>query len=201
MTVAVTNSRQANVKQKKILQGAMQVFFHDGYLGASMDKIARESGVSKQTIYSYFHDKESLFKAIIEQITTVRFQTLFESDKLHGEPEQLLRKLAETYLLKVGDDQNYLNLLKVIIAESSRFPEITKLYYRIVIQRGRQLLSEYFDAHPELGIKDPEVVAHIFFGSLVSFVVVQEIIHGKEIAALSAANLIDGLIDLILHKS
>ncbi|MEE3719754.1 TetR/AcrR family transcriptional regulator [Tumidithrix elongata RA019] len=201
MTLAVSHSLTSDRKKEKILQGAMQVFFRDGYAGTSMDRVAIEAGVSKQTIYSHFHDKESLFKALIEQLTIARFQALFESDQLSGEPDQLLRQLAETYLLKVAEDREYLSLLKVIIAESSRFPEMAKLYYQTVIQRGRQLLSQYFDAHPELGIKDAEAASHIFFGSLVSFVVVQEIIHGKEIMPLSSQNLVDCLIDLMVRGS
>ncbi len=200
MTLTESLSLTSNHKQDKILQGAMQVFFRDGYAGTSMDRVAIEAGVSKQTIYSHFHDKESLFKALIEQITIARFHTLFESEELRGEPEQLLRQLAEVYLLKVGEDREYLSLLKIIIAESSRFPEMAKLYYQTVIQRGRYLLSQYFDSHPELGIKDSEATAHIFFGSLVSFVVVQEIIHGKEIMPLPAQNLVDSLIHLI-HRN
>ncbi len=189
--------KREKILREKILQGAMQLFFRDGYAGTSMDRVASEAGVSKQTIYSHFHDKESLFKALVEQITIARFHHLFESGQLQGEPDQLLRHVAETYLLKVAEDQQYLSLLKVIIAESSRFPEMAKLYYQTVIQRGRQLLSQYFDAHPELGIQDSEAAAHIFFGSLVSFVVVQEIMHGKEIMPLSSERLVDSLIDLI----
>ncbi|MFM7887914.1 MAG: TetR/AcrR family transcriptional regulator [Pseudanabaena sp.] len=200
MTLTASQTLMGKHKRERILQGAMQLFFRDGYAGTSMDRVASEAGVSKQTIYSYFHDKESLFKALIEQITIARFHTLFESEQLQGEPHQLLRRVAETYLLKVADDQEYLSLLKVIIAESSRFPEMAKLYYQTVIQRGRQLLSQYFDAHPELGIQDSEATAHIFFGSLVSFVVVQEIMHGKEIMPLSSERLVDSLIDLI-HSS
>lgn len=200
MTLTASHILTSKTKREQILQGSMQVFFRDGYAGTSMDRVAIEAGVSKQTIYSYFHDKESLFKALIEQITIARFQTLFESEQLQGDPEQLLRQVAETYLLKVGEDQEYLSLLRIIIAESSRFPEMAKLYYQTVIQRGRKLLSQYFDAHPELGIKDSEAAAHIFFGSLVSFVVVQEIIYGKEIMPLSSQNLVDSLIDLIMRS-
>jgi AcrR family transcriptional regulator len=199
MTLAESQSLTSNHKQEKILQGAMQVFFRDGYAGTSMDRVAIEAGVSKQTIYSHFYDKESLFKALIEQITITRFQALFESEQLSGEPNQLLRQLAETYLLKVAEDQEYLSLLRVVIAESSRFPEMAKLYCQTVIQRGRQLLSRYFDSHPELGIKDAGAASHIFFGSLVSFVVAQEILHGKEIMPLSSQNLVDSLIDLMLR--
>ena len=37
------------------------VFLRDGFDGASVDDIAREAGVSKATLYSYFPDKRLLF--------------------------------------------------------------------------------------------------------------------------------------------
>ncbi|ELS32632.1 MULTISPECIES: TetR/AcrR family transcriptional regulator [Pseudanabaena] len=200
MTLIASPSQTSNHKQEKILQGAMQVFFRDGYAGTSMDRVAIEAGVSKQTIYSYFHDKEGLFKALIEQITISRFQTLFDSEELTGDPEGLLRQVAEAYLLKVSDDHQYLSLLRVVIAESSRFPEMAKLYYHTVIQRGRQLLGKYFDDRPELGIQDSEATAQIFFGTLVSFVVSQELMYGKEIMPLSSQKLVDSLVYLILRN-
>ncbi|TYQ29892.1 TetR/AcrR family transcriptional regulator [Pseudanabaena sp. UWO310] len=199
-SLSLNINNTSNQKQEKILQGAMQVFFRDGYAGTSMDRVAIEAGVSKQTIYSYFHDKEGLFKALIEQITISRFQTLFDSEELTGDPEGLLRQVAEAYLLKVSDDHQYLSLLRVVIAESSRFPEMAKLYYQTVMQRGRQLLGKYFDDRPELGIQDSEAIAQIFFGTLVSFVVSQELMYGKEIMPLSSQKLVDSLVYLILRN-
>ncbi|MEH1785871.1 MAG: hypothetical protein V7L23_09880 [Nostoc sp.] len=67
-----------------------------------------------------------------------------------------------------------------------------------MIQRGRQLLSQYFVSHPELGITDPEATAQIFFGSLVSYVIVQEMLYGKEMMSLSRDRILDSLISLLL---
>jgi AcrR family transcriptional regulator len=186
-------------KQEIILQGAVQVFLRLGYAGTSMDRVAAEAGVSKQTIYSHFEDKEGLFKAIMERMTIRRFQAAFHAVTLHGEPEVLLRQFAETYLNKIVDE-DYLALFRVIFAESVRFPELAKLYGRTVIQQGRQLVSDYFRRHPELGFTDPEAIAQIFVGSLVSYVIAQEIFYGKETIPLSRARLVDSLLSLMLHR-
>jgi AcrR family transcriptional regulator len=186
-------------KQEIILQGAVQVFLRLGYAGTSMDRVATEAGVSKQTIYSHFEDKEGLFKAIMERMTIRRFQTVFHAVTLQGEPEVLLRQFAEIYLNKIVDE-DYLALFRVIFAESVRFPELAKLYGRTVIQQGRQLVSNYFRRHPELGFTDPEAIAQIFVGSLVSYVIAQEIFYGKESIPLSRDRLVDSLLSLMLHK-
>ncbi|RUS96672.1 hypothetical protein DSM106972_086950 [Dulcicalothrix desertica PCC 7102] len=59
-------------------------------------------------------------------------------------------------------------------------------------------MSEYFLSHPELKLNDPDAIAQIFFGSLVSYIVVQEMLYGKELMPLSRARLLDSLIGLVL---
>jgi AcrR family transcriptional regulator len=189
-----------NQKREQILQGAIQVFLKSGYAGTSMDRVASEAGVSKQTIYSHFQDKEGLFKALMEQVTLDRFRSVFSLEDFHGDPAMRLRQLAETYLTKVAD-QNYLALTRIIIGESERFPELARLWTSTVIQRGRGLLSRYFDAHPELGITDSEAMAHVFFGSLVSFVLAQELLYGKEMMPMACDRLVTTLINLILKEN
>jgi len=185
-------------KQEKMLQGAMAVFLKFGYAETSMDRVAATAGVAKQTLYSHFQDKEGLFKAMMEHITLDRFHTVFCLAKLDADPAIVLRQLAETYLTKVAD-QNYLAIIRIIVAESERFPELARLWTQTVIQRGRELLCRYFEAHPELGIMDTEAIAQIFFGSLVSFVMVQEILYGKETMPMERDRLINNLITLILR--
>lgn len=185
-------------KQEQILQGAMRIFLKEGYIRTSMDRVSVEAGVSKQTIYSNFQDKEGLFKALIERVTIASFISIFCSEEIQGEPGILLRKVAETYLTKVAENPDYLALLRVIITESQRFPELAKLYTQTVIQRSRLLLSQYFISRPELGIIDPEATAQIFFGSLVGYMMVQEMLYGKEMMPLSQERILDSLMDLIL---
>lgn len=194
-------------KREQILQGAMQVFLAHGYAGTSMDRVAATAGVSKQTIYSHFQDKEGLFTVLIERVTIHRLQDELgaeslcdPSENLCGEPEVLLRRLAQAFLDRMSSP-DYLNVLRVIVAESGRFPELAELYNRTVIQRGRQILATYFQAHPELNILDPEAMAHVFAGTLVSFCLAQEILHGKQISALTGERVVNELIDLMLKRS
>ena len=52
-------------KRRALLDGALLVFAEDGYTRASIDTIARRSGVSTRTIYNQFGDKATLFEAVI----------------------------------------------------------------------------------------------------------------------------------------
>ena len=68
MTVEAVAIRKGR-KYDQVLEGARIVFLRDGFEGASVDDIAREAGVSKATLYSYFASKEELFFAVIAKVT------------------------------------------------------------------------------------------------------------------------------------
>lgn len=136
-------------KRQQILKGAMAVFLRSGYAGTSMDRVAAEAGVSKQTIYSHFQDKEGLFRSLIECETIGRFEMMFALDPHQIDPETLLRRLAQIYFTQVVDSGHYVPLLRIVISESERFPELAKLFTQTVVQRGKKLLCEYFRHHSD----------------------------------------------------
>lgn len=185
-------------KREQILSAAMELFLTEGYAATTMNRVASMSGVTKQTIYSHFHDKEGLFVAIIEQVTIKHMHDQFKGRTLEGEPEQVLRSLAKIFIDRQKDEQ-YLYLIRTVIAESARFPELARLFVRTVIKRGIQMLSQYFDNHPELEIRDSQATARIFCGSFISYIISQEILHGKEIIQFDVERLVDQLIAQILR--
>lgn len=191
----------SRTKREQIIKGAVKVFLKYGYEGTSMNRVAEEAGVIKQTIYSHFHDKEGLFIAIIESLTLRHFEPQFNAQQdLAQPPEVVLRKIGQLFLDRQKDRQ-YIALMRTVIGESNRFPELTRLYTKTVIQRGILLLKGYLDAHPELGIEDTEAAARVFCGSIVNNILVQEILYGKEIVPFDADRIVEHLISQLLKSS
>ena len=59
--------KQSEIKQKRLMEKARELFWTYGYNGVSIDQIANEAGISKMTIYKHCSSKEDLFlKALIE---------------------------------------------------------------------------------------------------------------------------------------
>lgn len=54
-------------KKEEIINEARKLFNLYGYKKVSMDEVAKKANVTKKTIYSYFKDKEELFKYFIEE--------------------------------------------------------------------------------------------------------------------------------------
>ena len=75
--------------KKRIIQSAYRIFYNKGYHASTMDDIAREVGVSKGSLYSYFKSKEDLLNSTTYALT--------ESFNKSFEDETSLEPLEELY--------------------------------------------------------------------------------------------------------
>jgi TetR/AcrR family transcriptional regulator, regulator of autoinduction and epiphytic fitness len=190
-------------KAAAILAGGMQEFLAHGYSAATVDRVAVAAGVSKATVYSHFRDKESLFIALIQQLVEERFQAIFTpiaDAHLAEPPAEVLQRLAEGLITTATGNPQWLNFMRVILGESGRFPQLAKAFVGKIEQTGFACLSHYFCHSPHLQVADPEATARIFIGALVHFIIVQEILHGKEIIPMERQRLVDSLIAMILQS-
>jgi TetR/AcrR family transcriptional regulator, regulator of autoinduction and epiphytic fitness len=191
-------------KAAAILAGGIQEFLAHGYSATTMDRVAVAAGVSKATVYSHFRDKETLFIALIQNLVQERFQETFapiSESHLAEPPDIVLRALANRLLESATSNPQWLNFMRVILGESGRFPQLAKAFVSNIERTGFATVCHYFSHCPHLRVADPEATARIFLGSLVHFIIVQEILHGKEIVPMDQERLIDHLIAMVLHSS
>ncbi len=183
-------------KAEQILKGAIPEFLAHGYACTSMDKIAKSAGVSKQTLYSHFSDKDGLFTALVKRVASEKFHLVW-SKPLKGEPDCVLRDLAER-ILHNADQNEQLCFARLIIAESSKRPDLAEIFVQELIQPANVILTQYLRDCPELEFKDPEATARIFVGGLIHFVLVQKVLHGYQLMPMESERLIDNLVDTII---
>ncbi|MFB2771654.1 TetR/AcrR family transcriptional regulator [Pelatocladus sp. BLCC-F211] len=190
-------------KVDAILAGAMQEFLAQGYSGTTMDKVTAAAGVSKTTVYSYFQDKESLFTALIERLVQTNYRAVLSSQVpnfFQGEPRIVLQYLAKNIVERMNYEQQLINLFRLIIGESGRFPLLAQVFVDNVDKPALEILTQYFVNHPELQIPDPEATAHIFLGTLVYFTIVQNMLHVQKKLPMNYERLINSLVDLIIFN-
>ncbi len=160
-------------KREAILDAARTAFLRNGYLGTSMDEIAAEAGVSKQTVYRQFSDKEGLFNEIvlgtIDQVGEPFFtgvETLEDSEDLEAD----LREIAGL-LISIVRDPRLLQLRRLVIGEAERFPELGRTYYERGPGRSATGLAARFGRFAEKGllrIDDAELAAEQFIWLILS---------------------------------
>jgi TetR/AcrR family transcriptional repressor of mexJK operon len=148
-----TESRSAR-KRRAILEAGTTLFLRHGYLGTSMDEIAALAGVSKQTVYKQFADKESLFTEIVistveEVAKPVHDEVLKVRDS--GDVEADLRRLARQLLRKVLQPR-ILQLRRLVIGEAARFPELGRTFYEQGPGRTIAALATVFEGLAERGV-------------------------------------------------
>lgn len=116
-------------KTEQILDAARAVFLKIGFGAATVDAIATEAGVSKATLYTRFDSKEALFAAVIERECRACSKRMTLAEEAPANDFQsALRRVAETILDIFAEPQN-LAILRLVLAEIPRFPELGKLFY------------------------------------------------------------------------
>lgn len=151
-------------KFDQVLEGARTVFFRDGYERASVDDIAREAGVSKATLYSYFPDKRLLFIEVAKQECrrqTDNADALIDADC----PVEKGLTIAATKLVEFFLSDLSLRIFRVCVAESDRFPTIGREFYENGPQLARRRIETFLaerEARGELRITDKPLAADQF---------------------------------------
>lgn len=118
-------------KHDAALAAAEAQFLATGFESVTMDSIAKESRVSKQTLYSYFGSKQDLFLALVTAKTSVASRSVLSSvpritDAATARDE--VRDLLVAQLSAVMDPE-VLALRRLVIGEAVRFPQLARALY------------------------------------------------------------------------
>ena len=122
----------SKLKREAALDAAEKQFLATGYESVTMESIAHESGVAKQTLYSYFGSKRALFLELVTTSTTgargAAFAASPDMDET-ADPRELLRERLVVQLAQVLDPR-VLALRRLVIGELTRSPELAEAMYR-----------------------------------------------------------------------
>lgn len=157
-TVAELERRKATV-----MEVATQLFISQGYAETSLVDIAKRAGVATRTLYQHFGDKEAIFREVIfarraapmmPPSTPAPDATLLEA--LQHEASELL-----AYAL----DPRSVDLMRLMVAESRRFPDLIKKVANATFARVLANICHIFEVLEErrqIPAGDHEQTARIF---------------------------------------
>ena len=115
-------------KRCQIIEAATAVFCRDGFIGASIDAVAAEAGVSRQTIYNQIGDKEKLFAEVVrgisERSSAGMAKTLATFPDKPQDIESELIAFATRLTRNCICDGDATALRKLIDNEGRRYPEL-----------------------------------------------------------------------------
>jgi TetR/AcrR family transcriptional repressor of mexJK operon len=163
--------RSADRRHREIREAAIGIFLANGYEGATMEEIAVRAGVSKQTVYKHFIDKQSLFADIVLSTTddmNAIVSLISESLREASDVAIVLEHLAESFLFALMQP-SVLRLRRLVISSADRFPEIATAWYEQGFERALGALAASFQSLAErrlLRVDDPAMAAEHFVGML-----------------------------------
>ncbi|HEY7021761.1 MAG TPA: TetR/AcrR family transcriptional regulator [Ktedonobacterales bacterium] len=200
---------RAQQTRERIRVAARRLFLQQGYQATSMDAIRVAAGVaSKETLYRHYPSKEKLFIDVMGHLTMEQpgFSAMVAA---LPEPRDLpaLRQALTTLsheILSLMRQPEYLPLLRILIAETARFPELGSLFFATVPQRGLAIITGLLRAARDYGViagieagVEYEVVARALLGGLLTYAI-QGLLAAGDVA-FSPLDRADALVEVVLR--
>lgn len=193
------SAEQAAELREDFLAAALQSFLERGYAATSIEAVARDAGVAKITIYRRYENKEALFHEVVHRaVQNARASmqaTLVRDD---GDVRSALLALVERMYLSATDSAT-LALLRLVIAEAVRFPQLAKALYAENRYVLAPVVAYLADAHRSgrLHVPSPELAAvqlsTLAFGG-VRFFISKPLAGAAERRAWA-----EGIVDLVMR--
>ena len=134
-------------KQEAILAAAKRQFLAHGYGGASMEAVAAAAGVSIMTLYRHAESKDELFEAVIA-IECSSGDDAAEHDVSGMALTDILVGTALGFQQKLNGEET-MALLRAVIAEHGRFPQLAGVAYRAIVGHLSQVIDLFVANAPE----------------------------------------------------
>ena len=122
------------------MDAALDLFVEKGFAATRAEEVAARAGVSKGTLFLYFQSKEELFKAVIRDNISGRFQEWnAEFETFEGSSAEMIAYCVNVWWNRVGATKAS-GITKLMISEARNFPEVTAFYQKEVVEPGQTLI-------------------------------------------------------------
>ncbi|GAC16037.1 TetR/AcrR family transcriptional regulator [Aliiglaciecola lipolytica] len=136
-------------KRVNILIAASNLFLAQGFSSTSMDQVAKQAEVSKQTVYSHFSNKDALFTAVI----TYKCSQYQLGEEHMRDFEQDPFDALQTYgnqIINLLQDEQSVAMHRVVIGEITTNPHVAEMFYEAGPLHGINILRDYFQRNIHL---------------------------------------------------
>ena len=198
---------RARAKRDQIRVAAQQLFLERGFANTGTNLIAKEAGVSKETLYKYFPSKEQLLADCLRHLIADVPETKLPIavGEAHLEDRDDLRAALLDLALRFTSNlmqPDYVALVRVIITETPRLPRLGILFRSTVPARAFQSVIDILRrAHEKnlVHLSDPETAARMFLGPLLTYVLLDGLFVGDGPPRQPPPDRIEAVVDLYLR--
>jgi AcrR family transcriptional regulator len=143
--------RDKDGRPQQIVAAAFEEFAEKGFAGARLEDVAARAKVSKGLPYLYFKTKVELFKAVIRSVITSHFEVICQRmETTELSTEDFFKGPFLTFLQELPSSRRAF-IVRLLISEGYKHPELTQFYYEHVISRGLETMKRLIDRGIERG--------------------------------------------------
>ncbi len=192
--------RRKEDRPDEIAEAAFEAFAANGYSSTKVEDVAKRAGVSKGLLYLYYKTKEELFKAVIRNVVVRRIDLLIAvlddpdqsaEDFIRGPMLELLKQMPGSPIAVV---------IRLMIAEGPKHPDLVDYYWENVASRGLAAFRGLLDRAVERGEFRACAAAEqpqLFIAPVIMSVIWRAVFSKR---SLDSDRLIETQIDLLLSE-
>lgn len=143
-------------KREEVLDIASENFLSKGFDGTSINVMAREAGISKESIYRYFGSKEDLFLAVVERELSLYQRGMMETSNYYqGETMREALLIVAESTLKVASDSRTLSLRRLVFQMAANGSRVGTHYFTSgpdIAYKNLMQLFEYYKPDSDFGV-------------------------------------------------
>ena len=134
--------KRVAAKRQAIIDAARPIFLSEGWTGASLERVATESGISKMTVYRHFGSKQELFEALVDGMCAHMVQQAGDAPLPPAQHTTKDRLRAEAHGFTTALTQpDAIALYRLIVADGWRFPTLARVFERSGVSVLRQRVA------------------------------------------------------------
>jgi len=193
--------RRKEDRPQEITAAAFQAFAEKGYSATRVEEVANRAGVSKGLMYLYFKTKEELFKAVVKSVVIRRVDALIaavETTELSS--EDFIRGPLADFLKQIPGSPVAV-VIRLLISEGPRHPDLVEYYYDNVVAKGLAAISGFIERGIERGEfrRSPVTeLPHLFLAPVMLSIIWRILFQEQQ---LDTDKLIETQLDMLLTQT
>jgi TetR/AcrR family acrAB operon transcriptional repressor len=145
----------AAMTREQLLKAALVSFRNKGYIGTTLDDIARQAGTTRGAIHWHFGSKAELFNTMIRESYERMSLATREIFVAQGTPLQKLRQLMVRWMEYLEEDEEFRTTMEIVTFKTEIVPELDSGMQENAA--GRRAVHQIFLQLIQKGIAEGEI--------------------------------------------
>lgn len=176
--------------KERILEVALESFAQSGYLGTSMNDIAKQLGITKAALYKHYTSKQEILDRIVERMNEMDHERAKEYEMPETEPDSFveaylsvpsekIRSYSKAQFYHWTEEPFPANFRRMLTLEQYRTPELGKLYQNYLAAGPLEYMAAIFRNLTETD-EEAKQLALDFYGPMYLLYSVYDSVEEKE---------------------